>query len=474
MSGGRPLRLFNSLGRRLADVRPGGTVRIFSCGPLVFTHPHLGVLRGATGFDVLRRTLRWKGHRTRHVFMVTDIDRGRDGAPLSVPSGLGDPADPVEAVATHYAGVFQQDLATLNFLRADEFPRPSRFVREMISFAQVLQHKGFAYPTDTGLYFDTARFPAYGEMAGLDPDAQREGTRPADLRNPADFALWRCVAPSAVRRGWSSPWGWGLPGAHIGCSAIATALLGEHFEIHTGGKHHRELHHVNEIAQSEAYLGDGRPWVGHWLHHDMLTFNDRPMVRGGTSMRLCDIVAAGTHPMSVRLFLLGGHYRGEQTVAEDSLDIAGKTLRRLVARLEPAGPVREVQTHEEALDRIPAEDATARALLDRLDAAVCADLNSPQALAVLQEIADATTLTDTGRRILVGAADALLGLGLGTLTRAELDTRPARGSDQDVVRRLVTARDEARQARDWPLADRLRADLLRLGVEVSDDSLTLS
>ncbi|MET8136354.1 hypothetical protein ABZ153_18530 [Streptomyces sp. NPDC006290] len=472
MNNRRPLRLYNSLGRRLTNFRAGELVRIFSCGPLVFTPPHLGVLRGAAGFDVLRRTLRWKGYRTRHVFMVTDIDRGRDGAPLPIPPGLGTPADPVEAIATHYTRVFQQDLARLNFLRPDEFARPSRFVPEMIRYAETLQRKGFAYPTDTGLYFDTARFPRYGELAGLDLSAQREGVRPAGLRSTADFALWRCASPSAVRRGWESPWGWGLPGAHIGCSTIATMLLGEHFEIHTGGKHHRRLHHVNEIAQSEAYLGDGRPWVGHWLHHDMLTFGDRPMVRGGTSMRLTDLVDAGTHPMAIRLFLLSGHYRGEQTVAPDSLSIAAKTLRRLAARLESAGPVCEVPTYEEAVSRIPAEDTAAHALLNRLDAAVCADLNSPQALAVVHEIAHATTLTEQGRRVLVGAADALLGLGLGTLTCGELEAGPARRTDQDVIHRLVAARAEARRARDWLLADRIRADLHRLGVEVNDDSLT--
>ncbi|AUG77889.1 hypothetical protein CFP65_3081 [Kitasatospora sp. MMS16-BH015] len=475
MSTLRPLRLFNSLGRQWSDFQADGTVRIFSCGPLVFAHPHLGVLRGAAGFDVLRRTLRWKGHRTRHVFMVTDVDRGRDGSPLEVPPGLGDPADPVEAVAAHYTRVFRQDLARLNFLRADEYPRASHFVPEMIAFAQELQRKGFAYATDTGLYFDTARLPRYGELAGLDLDAQREGVRgvrPPGLRNAADFALWRCAAPSAVPRGWESPWGWGLPGGHLGCSTIATALLGEHFEIHTGGKHHRELHHVNEIAQSEAYHGDGRAWVGHWMHHDMLTFGDQPMVRGAASMRLGDIVAAGTHPMAVRLFLLSGHYRGKQTVTADSLDTAARTLRRLAARLESAVPAREVSTHEEALARVPAEDTEAFALLDRLDAAVCADLNSSQALAVLQEIANSTELTEVGRRVLVGAADALLGLGLGTLTRGELEAGPARQADQDAVHGLVAARAAARRARDWALADRLRADLLQLGVEVNDHALS--
>ncbi|WP_052845420.1 DALR domain-containing protein [Streptomyces sp. NRRL S-31] len=414
------------MGRALEKFDPKGEeTSIFSCGPLVFSHPHLGMLRGALGFDVLRRTLRWKGFPSRHVFMITDVDKGRADFRPTVPDELASASTPPSLgdIGSFYTQVFQDDLATLNFLPADHYARSSQYIPDMIDYARVLAAKGYAYPTETGLYFDTARAAGYGVLGNLNVSAQREGIsseRPAGLRNSTDFALWRIADPAHSRMGWDSPWGWGLPGAHLGCSAISATLLGDHVDIHTGGKHHRQLHHVNEIAQSESYLGDGEPWVGYWLHHDMLTFGALPMVRG-SAPTLGDITGSGVHPMACRLFLLGGHYRSPQAVTADAFQAAQTTLRRLVARLDPDDlPPHGVDTYEEALARIPAADTAAVRLLDRFDAAVCDDLNSPKALAALHEAVRSADVTPQGRRVLLAAADSVLGLRLRSLSPADL------------------------------------------------------
>ncbi|GAA2520425.1 hypothetical protein [Winogradskya humida] len=426
MPAASPLRLYNSMSRDLEDFSPiGQEVRIFSCGPLVFSPAHLGMIRGAIGFDVMRRTLRWKGFKSKHVFMVTDVNKGREGFSPTIPDELAEtPAPPsLGDITSYYTQAFQNDLATLNFLRADTYARSSHYIPEMIDFAGVLVDKGYAYTADSGLYFDTARAAGYGSLGQLNVAAQREGAtseRPAGLRNPADFALWRAADPARSLMGWDSPWGWGLPGAHLGCSAISATLLGDRLDIHTGGKHHRQLHHVNELAQSESYLEDSRPWVSYWLHHDMLTFGALPMTRG-TAPTLADVTGPDVHPMACRLFLLGGHYRRPQAVTAEAFRGAQNTLRRLVARIPAADlPTSDIETYEEALARIPATDSAATQLLHRLDDAVSNDLNSPQALAVLQQIVQSSEVSSEGRRVLIAATDALLGLRLRSLTPAGL------------------------------------------------------
>ena len=234
-------------------------------------------------------------------------------------------------------------------LPADVYPRASDYVQQMIEFATRLEELGFTYLLPSGLYFDTSKSPGYGELALLDIDGQREGARVEHVegrKHKTDFALWRAEEPG-VRRvmRWDSPWGWGAPGWHLECSVMSMALLGEHFDIHTGGVDHRELHHVNEIAQSEAYLDDGRPWVQYWLHDEFLLLDAEKIAKSaGGGPRLADLVSAGYHPMAYRLFLLGGHYRSQLDFTNQGIDAAQATLRRLVARVEPLRPLPVVET----------------------------------------------------------------------------------------------------------------------------------
>jgi cysteinyl-tRNA synthetase len=268
---------------------------------------------------------------------------------------------------------------------------------------------------------------------------------------------------------WDSPWGWGTPGWHLECSVMSIALLGPHFDIHTGGIDHRELHHVNEIAQSEAFLADGKPWVRYWLHNEFLQLGAAKMAKSaGGAPRLADLTEAGYHPAAFRLFLLGGHYRSQLDFTPAAIDAAQATLRRLVARIQPLRPLPPI----ESLAAATPDDPAATAALDLIDAAISADFNTPKILAALQDALRDPAITVAGQRTLVAAADALLGLGLAILDPAELAGRRAvedlTEAEGHAIEQLVAARTQARKERDWPRADQIRAELDELGVDLTD------
>jgi len=349
-------------------------------------------------------------------------------------------------------------------------------VEQMIEFAAQLEKDGFTYRLPSGLYFDTAKDPGYGELAQMSTEGQLEAARLEYVegrRRKTDFALWRAEEPGQRRvLRWDSPWGWGAPGWHLECSVMSMALLGEHFDLHTGGVDHRELHHVNEIAQSQAYLGDGQPWVRYWLHNEFLQLGAEKMAKSaGGAPRLADLTEAGYHPMAYRLFLLGGHYRSQLDFTVAAVDAAQATLRRLVARVQPLRPLPTIETLAQAAAAV-AGDPAAERLLDGIDAAIAADLSTPKILATLQDALREPALTRDGQRAVVAAADTLLGLGLAATEPADLERRRALGDlnteERRAIEELVADRTLARQQRDWTRADQIRAQLDELGVQVTD------
>ena len=488
MTNGHQLRLYNSLGRRVEDFIPSGDVTgMYSCGPTVYVYPHLGNMRAYVSADTVRRALRWKGYQVRHVVNITDVghavadtDTGEDKMEVAAARERRS----VLEIAEFYTRAFFDDIAALNILPADEYPRASAYVPQMIEFASVLAARGYTYRLPSGLYFDTAKFPRYGELAQLHAEGQREAARVEQVpgrRRKTDFALWRAEEPGRRRvLRWDSPWGWGAPGWHLECSVMSIALLGPHFDIHTGGVDHRELHHVNEIAQSEAYLADGKPWVRYWLHNEFLQLGGAKMAKSaGGAPLLSDLVAAGYHPAAFRLFLLGGHYRSQLDFTTAALDAAQATLRRLAARIQPLRPLPQVETltAAQAIAGPPAaatraaDPAAARAL-DDIDAAISADFNTPRLLAALQDALRDPDITPDGLRTVVAAADALLGLGLASLDPAGLEQRGSASDltaeERHAIEQLVADRTRARKERDWARADQIRAELDNLGVQLTD------
>jgi cysteinyl-tRNA synthetase len=505
---GHQLKVYNSLGRRIEDFTPSAdVVGLYSCGPTVYYFPHLGNMRAYVFADTLRRALRWKQIPVRHVINITDVghavadsDTGEDKLEVAAAREARSVAD----IADFYTQAFFADMAALNILPADRYPRASEYVEQMIEFATVLTERGVTYQIPSGLYFDTSKSPGYGTLALMDIAGQREAARVEQVegrRNKTDFALWRAEEPG-VRRvmRWDSPWGWGAPGWHLECSVMSMELLGQHFDIHTGGVDHRELHHVNEIAQSQAFLGDGTPWVRYWLHNEFLQLGAEKMAKSaGGAPRLADLTEAGYHPMAYRLFLLGGHYRSQLDFTTAAVDGAQTTLRRLVARIEPLRPLPAIETYDQAhaalaaigvvdgvggagvaggadgvADGEPGEhgDKTALAYLDQIDEAISLDLATPRLLAILQESLRDPEITPAGLRVIVAAADALLGLRLADLDPAALERRRFAAdlgqAEIETIERLIADRTQARKDKNWARADEIRAELDLLGVQVTD------
>jgi cysteinyl-tRNA synthetase len=478
---GHQLRLYNSLGRRIEDFTPSAdVVGLYSCGPTVYSFPHLGNMRPYVFADTLRRALRWQGIPVRAVVNITDVghavadsDTGEDKLEVAATKERRS----VTEIAALYTQAFFEDMAALNVQPADVYPRASQYVEEMIAFAIRLEELGYTYRLPTGLYFDTSKSPGYGTLALLDLAGQRETGRVEHVegrKHNSDFALWRAEEPG-VRRlmRWNSPWGWGAPGWHLECSVMSMALLGEHFDIHTGGVDHRQLHHVNEIAQSEAFLHDERPWVRYWLHNEWLLLNNAKIAKSsGPVPRLADLVEAGYHPLAFRLFLLGGHYRSQVDFTMAGVDAAQATLRRLISRVAPLRPLPVAETYESARALVEDTDKAALAYVEAIDAAISNDLATPKLLATLQDALRDPDITTGGLRVVVAAADALLGLRLADLDPAEVDRRRTAADlvpeEVAAIERLMAERTQARKEKNWARADEIRAELDALGVQVTD------
>lgn len=479
MTDTRPLRLYNSLGRRIEDFEPAtdDVVKLYSCGPTVYSFAHIGNMRAYTFADTLRRALLWKGFQVEHVINITDVGHAVAEAELGedkIEVAAARERRSVEEIAEMYTQAFFTDLAALNILPAHHYPRATQYVDEMIAFAERLVERGFTYEIESGLYFDTSKDPGYGRLGLIDVGGQLEGARVEEVpgrRAKTDFALWRAESPGQVRAmRWNSPWGWGAPGWHLECSVMSMRLLGEHFDIHTGGVDHRQLHHVNEIAQSEAYLGDGQPWVRYWLHNEFLQLGAAKMAKSaGQVVTVQELAKQGFHPLAYRLFLLGGHYRAQLEFTADGMSGAQATLRRLVRRTAALGQLPMITTAEEAR-ALAGDDAAAVAVIDQIDDAVSADLNTPRVLALLQESLRDAALSEQGQRVVAAASAAVLGLPLGNLQQADVEPTAAElpDLDQAVVDKLVAERQEARAGRDWSRADALRDELTELGVQVTD------
>ena len=454
------LVLYNTMTRAKEPFAPlePGRVRIYSCGPTVYSRQHLGNLRTYLFPDLLNRTLRYFGYPVRHVINITDVghltsdaDTGDD----KMEKAARETQTSAWEIAAKWTAVFRADLAKLHFREPDVWCKATDHIPQQIEMIAALEAKGFTYRTSDGLYFDTAKDPHYGELARLDLAAQAASGRiehASEKRNPSDFALWKLSPPGAQRQmEWDSPWGRGFPGWHIECSAMSVAYLGQTFDIHTGGADHIPVHHPNEIAQSENALGV-RPWVRFWMHTGWLLFDGEKISKstGGSVLNLDELVAKGFEPLVFRYFALGGHYRQQLSFSDDAMRGAQTSWRRLVRH---AAELRGDASH--------GGEAEAEALRARFRAALADDLNAPRALAVTWEVVRSEALGGREKWSLLREFDAVLGLGLA-------EARPVAQETDARIDALVAERDAARAARNWKRADELRAELRALGIELVD------
>ncbi len=441
--------------RPLEPLEPGH-VRIYSCGPTVYGPAHIGNFRSFLFADLLVRYLRYRGLRVTWVMNLTDIDdkiiRGARAEGVSH-----------QELSDRYAAKFLEDVDSLGMTRPDALPRATGHVPQIADLILTLLDKGHAYRTDDGsVFFRIASWPAYGRLARLDPASMRVGERVVadeyDKDDVRDFALWK--GPKPDEPSWDTVIGPGRPGWHIECSAMSMAHLGPTFDIHTGGVDLVFPHHEDEIAQSEA--ATGQPFVRTWLHCAHLRMAGEKMAKStGNIERVADLIASGVSPRALRYALLAVHYRAPLNYADESLTAAGAAVERIDALLAALAAYREDRADDQglpdALDRIRAG----------FEAGMDDDLNVSAALAALFDgVRDLNRRLDARRLSTADAAratglvrdlDAVL--GVAARTDGALDPTSAGLLDQRVT---------ARAARDWAESDRLRDELLRLGIAVED------
>jgi cysteinyl-tRNA synthetase len=490
---GAPLTLFNSLTRSIAPFVPidAKMVRLYSCGPTVYSTAHLGNLRAYVFTDTLRRVLNWKGYATTHVINITDVghltsdaDAGDDKMELAAQKS----GTTIWDVAARYTRLFKDDLKALGILDPSIWSVATDHIQDMIAFAQALEDHGATYELDGGLYFDVSKVPDYGRLAGQHggPEIGRIETVEGK-RHAADFAIWRKSAPGEHRQmEWLSPWGPGAPGWHLECSVMSIKYLGEQFDIHTGGIDHREIHHCNEIAQNQAFNESAKTGANVWMHNNFLVDRTGKISKSkGGVATLGALIARGVHPLAYRLLCLGAHYRSELEFSLEAVAAALTRLKRLVmtiaalkaeASLDDAvlRPSREAgfgkgapfdwQRHQWEGGLSP----DAQAFIVRFDEALAADLMIPQALPVLDSVL-ASSLPASEKLRLVGSFDLALGLGLLDLDRRTLSVRPEDAELADVeVEALLVDRQDARAAKDFAAADTARDRLKAAGIEIMD------
>jgi cysteinyl-tRNA synthetase len=445
-----PISLYNSLTRRTEPFAPLDPERVtmYLCGPTVYNYVHIGNARGPVVFDVLARLLRRHYPNVVYARNITDVEDKINAAAHS--EGV-----PISTITERYAQAYHEDMAGLGIAPPDIEPYATAHIGEIITMNESLIAAGHAYAADGHVLFDVESYPAYGALSGRDTEELIAGSRVEIApykKNPADFVLWKPSTPELA--GWDSPWGRGRPGWHIECSAMCAAQLGDTIDIHAGGVDLLFPHHENEIAQSTCAHG-GKVFARWWMHNGMLTFDGRKMSKSLGNVLLVHELLQLHPPEALRLRLLSGHYRqpldwSEAAIAQATSTLDGwyRVLRDLAGVDLPAGEL-----------PVP----------ERVEAALCDDLNTPQALAELSVLADAARQSGSAE-----AKAALLGGGalLGLLQQdAEAWFRRGESTvDAAHIEDLLQQRQAARAARDFARADAIRDELAAMHIAIEDSA----
>jgi cysteinyl-tRNA synthetase len=470
------LHIFNYMTREKVPFRPieRGHVNMYVCGPTVYDHSHLGHAKLYVAMDVVVRYLRFKGFKLRYVQNLTDVGHLLDtGEDRILKGARREHMEPMELVESYVRSYFE-DMDALGVTRPDISPRASCHIPEQIIWIERLLEEEYAYEADGNIYFSVETFPDYGKLSGHKVDELEPGARVAvreEKRHPGDFALWKKAEPEHILR-WPSPWGWGYPGWHIECSAMATKYLGETFDIHGGGLENIFPHNECEIAQTEAVTG--QPFARYWILSGSLKVDGVKMSKSlGNFLSVKDALKLYS-PQAIRTFILSAHYRTPLDYTRDAMVASEQGVRRL------QNTVRNIRASMRDVVPQGTADLSYMEDLDQYREAFIAamddDFNTPKAMAALYDLARSVNRTlDSGKAISRGTLGAIDGmfseLGGQVLGIIPTDLAPA-GVQEDVLSGLmdliISIRQEYRQNQDWDKADDMRDALAELGIAIED------
>lgn len=439
------LFFYNTLTRQKEEFVPinKDEVKMYTCGPTVYSYPHIGNYKAYIFADILKRTLLYSGYKVKHIMNITDVDDKtiRDSQKEN---------KTLKEFTEFYTEAFYQDAESLNILKPEKFTKATDYIDEMVKIIKNLLDKKIAYKSPDGsIYFDIKLFKDYGKLSGFTLEKLKEnasGRTNSDeyeKDNVQDFALWKAWDEKDGNVFWETELGKGRPGWHIECSAMAIKNLGEQLDLHTGGVDNIFPHHENEIAQSESYTG--KQFVKYWMHNEWVLVDAKKMSKSLKNVyTLRDIIEKGINPIAYRFWLLMASYRTKVNFVWEALEGAETALKRLFRLYMSLG---------EAVGKVNSE------YQNKFKEYISDDLDTPKALVLLWDLIKDESISNPDKKATILDFDKVLGLGFANLKEEKIP---------EEILKLVEEREEARKNKDFKKSDELRDKIISLGFEIKD------
>lgn len=448
------LKFKNTLTGKIEEFKPlGDVVGMYNCGPTVYSKAHIGNLRAYIFSDLIRKTLEFNNFKVKQIINITDVGHltsDNDSGEDKVEEQAKKEHLEAKQITAKYTDLFFNDLDRLNIDRNQIiFPKATEHINEQIELIKKLEDKELTYQTSDGIYFDTAKFKDYGKLGNINIEGLEEGARVEankEKRNPTDFALWKFSGKIKRQQEWDSPWGVGFPGWHLECSAMSMKYLGETFDIHTGGIDHINIHHNNEIAQSEA--STDKIFAKYWMHVNHIQLNGEKISKStGNVLYLDELESKGYNPMSYKYFLFTAHYSTLMNFTEEGLKASQKALFKIYKFLLEENSEQKTVISEK--------------YMNIFGDAINNDLNTAKAIATIFELLDDNSISDSDKKATILKFNEVLNLGFDNPQIPKID------APEEVIT-LAKERHEARKNKDWAKSDELRDQIKKLGFEIKD------
>lgn len=457
------LTFYNTLTRKKEEFHSidEKRVRMYSCGPTVYSYAHIGNFRTYIFMDTLRRVLKYNGYELKHVMNITDVghlesdaDEGEDKMEKAARKEKKDPYE----IANFYTKIFLKDMEKLNIDKPEIITKATENISQMIDYVKEIIKNGYAYETSKGIYFDISKLDKYPVLSNRKLDDQIAGARvdvDPEKKNPYDFALW-IKAPENHIMKWESPWGLSYPGWHLECSTMGRRFLGEEFDIHTGGVDHIPTHHENEIAQSKGATGKIPAHV--WMHCEYLQVDGGKMSKSlGNTYTISQLQEKGISPLAFKLFCFTAHYRNKLNFTFEGAYGAQKALERLYDSY-----VKNVNGADDV------EEDVIKEYEEKFLSYINDDMNMPGAMSVVWDIARNTKKSAKFANLLL-KFDEVLGLDM---KNAEKHLVKFKQNDSEElpaeIKKLVEERKNARAEKNWAKSDEIRDKIISLGYSIKD------
>lgn len=461
------IKLYNTLTKKKEEFTEieKGMVKLYSCGPTVYSIPHIGNMRSVVFSDIIKRTFEYFGYKVKYINNITDVGHlvsdDDDGEDKMLKASKKEKLDPYE-IARKYEDIYMQCLEKLQIEKADKYPRATEHIKEQLDIIEELEKNNFTYQTKDGIYFDVAKFENYGKLSGQSLEEKKAGARVdlnSDKKNPQDFALWKFLIGDNKNHimKWGSKWGEGFPGWHIECSAMSKKYLGEKFDIHTGGIDHIPVHHENEIAQNTCSGAVKK--VNFWMHNAHMLINNEKISKSlGNGYSLFDLEEMGYNSLALREMFLKTHYRKQMNFTFDSLKTGELTIKKINEFIEKYENFKTINKNNLDVENIIKNNQ------EKFEKALKDDLNTPLALASVNEfMTQINKLNEFSKEnvdnilAFMKKTDKVLGL----IQKEEKIPKK--------IIELANKRKQSREDKNWDESDNLRDEIKSLGYEIKDD-----